>query len=149
MADNIASNANVATGRAPTPPGELEEILICVAQTLRGSELARAGWVGTVLYKLNDMEIWTVRGFVDAALTVNCRLQVRGFKQLHFMTLKLLLRAACDVIFEEGGRAEALTDRDDEDLVPPMGFERREEDAAAAGIMETPEEDELPMGGGN
>jgi hypothetical protein len=39
MAD-IASNADVVTGRASRPPGELEEILERVAGTLRASEIA-------------------------------------------------------------------------------------------------------------
>jgi hypothetical protein len=60
-------------------------------------------WVNTVEEKLRDVEVFSIRDFVTAAVTVNRRLQSRGFTQLHFTTIKLMLGHACDVLYEEEG----------------------------------------------
>ncbi len=134
------------------PPGQLQDIVRRVARTRATTEAARNTWAEAVLYKLNDVEIFDIRTFVEHSQTVNRRLQARCSKQLHFTTMKLLLRAACDELFEEGERvggrpvaARPLTERtaqDEEDIHMPMGFARAEAAAAAAGLVGAPENNE-------
>ena len=112
------------------PLDELRSVVKRVAAARNLGETSRDAWVNAVMAKLNDVEVYGLRQFVEAALTVNRRLQNRGFRQLHLSTLKLMLRAACDVLFEEGARAGSLADGDSADDPMPQGFEEQEDAAA-------------------
>jgi hypothetical protein len=130
------------------PPGQLIDILRRVA-FLRGTTVgARNTWAMTVQQKLHDVEIFNIRDFVEYSGSINRRLQARHFKELHYTTMKLLLRAACDEIFEDGersvvARAEALaehTAQDEEDTAMPMRYEEHEDAAEVAGRIGDAEE---------
>ena len=127
------------------PPGGLEDILERVSAVRdQKAGLPDAIWVEAVYGKLNDVEVFSVRAFVEAALTVNRRLHNRGFKQLHYSTLKMMLRAACDVIFESGRRLGNLDEDDSADATMPMDFARAEDAAAQAGLLNRDDVDESP-----
>ena len=103
-------------------PGLLMGMVRWVA-FLRGTTVGlRDTWAKAVLQKLHDIEIVNIRDFVEYSGSINCKLHAVNHKQLHFSTMELLLRAACDKIFEQGKRsgeahvvalAEVLSDEDD------------------------------------
>ena len=108
-------------------PAQLIDILRRVS-FLRGKTAgSRSAWAMAVQEKLHDVEIYTVRDLIECSQSINRRLRVREHKALHFTTMKLLLRAACDDIFGEAdsvadASAEALMENvatDDEDLSLP------------------------------
>ena len=73
------------------PPGQLIDMLRWVA-FLRGMTQGLWNtWAMTVQQKLHDVEIDDIHNFVECSQSINRRLQARNFKQLHFMTMKLLL----------------------------------------------------------
>jgi hypothetical protein len=82
---------------------DLIDIVLWVS-FLRGTTAAsRNTWAMTVQEKLHDIKIYTVRDFIKCSQLINGRLLRREHKALHFTMMKLLLRAACDDIFGEGG----------------------------------------------
>ena len=136
--DNMADEEMEANLRRPS--AQLIDIVRRVS-FLRGKTAAsRNTWAMAVQEKLHDVEIYTVRDFVEGSQSINRRLRQREHKELHFTTMKLILRAACDDIYGEGGiGAEgsvaavmnlALTDDEDDSLpdeVPEGQIEAVEE----------------------
>ena len=125
--------------RCPIPRCELRAILERVAVGRASSmsvqsKTAQKAWVDAVVHKLNFVEIFYIRDFVKNVMSVNRRLVNAGFRELHFLTLKMMLRVACEFIYEEGERnapAGVLQDRD-ADVPAPAGYARREEEVALA-----------------
>ena len=117
----------------------------------------RNTWAKTVQQKLHDIEIFTIRDFVENLQAINRKLQKRSFRQLHFTTMNLLLVAACNEIFEEGdgnfeAAAEELADhgepddkdsawtgpsgQEDEDVVMPLRVAEREDAVDEVGSID-------------
>jgi hypothetical protein len=95
---------------------------------LRGTAAASRNTQAVMVQeKLHDGEIYTVRDFIECSQLINRRLLRREHKALHFTMMELLLRAACDDIFGEGGpgaeaSVEALMEQaatDNEDVSLP------------------------------
>ena len=52
--------------------------------------------------KLHDIDVFTIRDFIEGSQSINRRLLKLEHKPLHFTTMTLLLQAACDEIFGDG-----------------------------------------------
>ena len=102
---------------------------VAAAREMTGAESRM--WVGAVHDKLNDVEVFSVRDFIVASLTVNRRLHARGYKQLHFTTLKLMLRRSCDVMYED---TESSGGNSNDDPAP-RNYDSAEETAAKAAYL--------------
>ena len=115
----------------PNPTGSRRGLLavlarVAAARAMTGAESKM--WIGAVHDKLNDVEIFSVRDFIVASLTVNRRLHARGYRQLHFTTLKLMLRRSCDVMYDD---TESSGENSD-DMPMPRHYDTAEETAAEA-----------------
>ena len=113
------------------PPGQLVDIIRRVS-FLRGTAVSpRNAWAMAVLAKLHEIEVFTIRDFIEGSQSVNRRLRRREHKPFHFTTMTLLLRTACDEIF---GEVELVSEvemeqntTDDEDEFFPDGHDEHEQ----------------------
>jgi hypothetical protein len=123
VADAVFSDPNLT--------GSNNGLLVVLTRVAAAREMTGAEsrmWVGAVHDKLNDVEIFSVREFIVASMTVNRRLHARGYRQLHFSTMKLMLRKSCDVMYDD----TESTGGNSDDVPMPRHYDSAEDIAAEA-----------------
>jgi hypothetical protein len=88
----------------------LAVVLDVVTKKRKMSKAAGEAWIQTVMEKLEDIGVTTVRDFLLNVVIINKRLRDRSHRELHVTTLKLIMAELVELVMgaeesdEEDGR---------------------------------------------